>query len=282
MASELGTTPTPRRNTLLSSTSCTAIQGGSCVRPQSYQSTGQAYGPGPLSTRRPGLQQQQTTVGYSDSHSYYISAPVAGPSSNVDSSNSYEKRMVHVKIALVLFFGLLHCTNAQESQPWYVEPLWYSRIEAEDETGLLSRCLEWHNSRPPKHGALCTSEPAVCYFGTQDCDGVGAHPEIMCVCDGQQQDGTMGRWQCDEERMACPLFPDPTRTGCAAPGEEIDHGNAAVCLEEDQGNFNLGNLQGCEFVEGTCGEPGTICYYGSVSWYVSYGCCLMLDCCAYW
>lgn len=176
-----------------------------------------------------------------------------------------EQKMVRVKIqyivALVLFAELVNSTGAQEA-PWYVEPLWYARIEAEDETGLLMRCIEEELNGPPKHGDLCTSAPAVCYFGTQDCDGVGAHPEIMCVCDGG------GMWQCDEEKMACPPFPDPARTGCAAPGEKIDHGNAAVCPEEDQGIFNLSYLLTEEYAAGTCGEPGTTCYYGSESWYV--------------
>lgn len=168
-------------------------------------------------------------------------------------------------ITFVLFAGLVKFISARRAPP-YVEPLWYSRMETKDDTGLLKRCKRrTRNGTPPKHGNPCARRPKICYFGTQDCDGLGAHPEKMCVCDGR--DGTM-TWRCEEE-VACPPFPDPEKTGCPAPaGEKIDHGNADVCPDDDLGFVNLSSLFTSEYVGGDCGEPGTTCKYGITSWYV--------------
>lgn len=167
-------------------------------------------------------------------------------------------------ITFVIFVGLVNSISARRAPP-YVEPLWYSRMETEDDTGLLKRCKRrTRNDIPPKHGNPCARRPKICYFGTQDCDGVGAHPEKMCVCDGRH--GTM-MWRCEEE-IACPPFPDPSKTGCPAPGEEFDHSNADACPDEDLGIVNLSSLIGAEFVGGSCGEPGTTCKYGITSWCV--------------
>lgn len=129
-------------------------------------------------------------------------------------------------LVVVLFAGLVDNISAQRAPP-YVEPLWYPRMEAEDETGLLHRCMRrTRKDSPPKDGDPCARRPKMCYFGTQDCDGVGAHPEIMCVCDGR--DGTM-KWLC-EESVSCP----PAReTGCPAPCQEGDPRNSVFCPDEE-------------------------------------------------
>lgn len=91
----------------------------------------------------------------------------------------------------------------------YVEPLWFQRIAEEDESGLLKRCFK--KDVPPNNGDRCARRAKVCYFDTQDCDGMGAHPVTKCYCDGRNGSQT---WSCEPE--ACPgVYPDPTRTGCA-------------------------------------------------------------------
>lgn len=104
----------------------------------------------------------------------------------------------------------------------YETPLWYARMENEDTTGLLRKCMRRQTA--PTNGEHCGNDEKLCYFETQDCDGVGAHPLKRCYCDGVT--GSR-QWQCEDEQ--CPIFPDPARTGCAPEGELIDHGNDPLC-----------------------------------------------------
>lgn len=140
----------------------------------------------------------------------------------------------------------------------YVEPLWYTRMEAEDDTGLLQRCRKrTRKLSPPQSGAPCARRPKLCYFGLQDCDGVGAHPELSCVCDGK--DGTQ-TWQC--EPSTCPVYPDPARTRCPADGSQIiDHGNDPACpLEMPAARTD------CPFTPPKDSNDYLVCEYGFSNW----------------
>ena len=84
------------------------------------------------------------------------------------------------------------------------EPLWWDRISTEFDGGYLETCVS--ESEAPVDGTRCPNIlPETCFFGTQDCDGVGAHPETKCFCDGET--GSQ-EWKCEEE--TCPAFPPPS------------------------------------------------------------------------
>jgi hypothetical protein len=61
----------------------------------------------------------------------------------------------------------------------YQEPLWWSRLWAiQDTTSNLAEPLHRCQKRtsPPPVGSSCRFDKT-CYFGTQDCNGYGAHPQ---------------------------------------------------------------------------------------------------------
>lgn len=133
----------------------------------------------------------------------------------------------------------------------YETPLWYARVENDDTTGLLRKCMRRQD--PPTTGDHCGHDEKICFFETQDCDGVGAHPMQRCYCDGLH--GSQ-QWQCEEEQ--CPIYPDPAKTGCAPEGEEIDHGNDSSCPSESP--LGAGESYCSE-------EQDTLqCHYGVESW----------------
>ena len=71
----------------------------------------------------------------------------------------------------------------------------------------------------------CTSDNLnVDFYGTQDCDGVGAHPQTECSCNTDQI------WQC--EAVPCPPFP-PASSGCPVGDGDIDHGNDPTICPDD-------------------------------------------------
>lgn len=126
----------------------------------------------------------------------------------------------------------------------YIEPLWFERIAEEDTSGLLKRCFK--KSVPPMNGSRCSRKAKVCYFDTQDCDGVGAHPVTKCSCDGKA--GTQ-KWDCEPE--VCPIYPDPAKTNC---GPIV---NDPTCPDIPP--------------SGTCAvtDNPEQCRYGQDSWYVN-------------
>lgn len=153
-------------------------------------------------------------------------------------------------LACVLFVALIVDFISAQGTPRvrpaaYVEPRWYSRLELEDETGLLKRCRKRTRSdAPPKDGDRCARTPKMCYFGTQDCDGVGAHPEVKCVCSGGR-DGTM-KWQCEEE-VSCPAYPGPTSQGCPPMGGLVN-GESSSCPD----TIPDGDHELCEGIGSSC------------------------------
>lgn len=124
------------------------------------------------------------------------------------------------------------------------EPLWYSRIEAEDTTGILKRCEK--RKATPVNGSTCGRRPKLCYFDTLDCDGVGAHPATKCFCDGKKGTRT---WKCETE--SCPVYPDPTKTGC---GPVVNDPSCPVSAP------GAGTCSGADNTEE--------CNYGQSTWYV--------------
>lgn len=133
----------------------------------------------------------------------------------------------------------------------YEAPLWYARMEDEDTTGTLRRCMRRENT--PANGEHCGASEKLCFFETQDCDGVGAHPLKRCHCDGE--DGNQ-QWSCTDEQ--CPIYPDPARTGCAPEDEEVDHGNDPLCPNDSP--LGAGTS--------TCSsdQDKLQCHYGTESW----------------
>lgn len=129
------------------------------------------------------------------------------------------------------------------------EPAWYHRIEEEDTTGLLKKCSR--KTVAPADQSRCGPRKKICYFGTQDCDGVGAHPETACYCDGANP-GTR-TWMCDDE--SCPAFPDKEKTRCPPNGEEIDHNNDSTCPVDPPGGGVC-----------TAAQEGVTCSYGINKW----------------
>lgn len=150
---------------------------------------------------------------------------------------------------LLLVAVLQLCMQASAQ---YVRPLWYDRLEEEDDSGLLKRCFK-RQGVPPQQGRRCARRPKLCYFGTQDCDGVGAHPETRCFCDGHAGSRT---WNCTIE--TCPVL-DSTNTGCPEPGQPIDHGNSDSC--PDNSPISGGETDSC-----TSANDGVSCTYGQESW----------------
>ena len=122
-------------------------------------------------------------------------------------------------------------------------PLWWDRITKEfdkvDDAVFLQTC-----STAPSDGQGCTSEKLkVDFFGTQDCDGVGAHPQTQCSCDI----GITKTWQCVD--VSCPPFPPPS-SDC--PIKESS-------CPDDQPSFG----------DDTCAIDSSVsCSYGSESWCV--------------
>jgi hypothetical protein len=136
-----------------------------------------------------------------------------------------------------------------------LESLWWSRIVSEFEGIRLATCEKKTN--PPTSGSKCSKKPKTCFFGTQDCDGYGAHPQTLCHCDGAVGSQT---WNCTEEK--CPLFPPPS-SGCTADGQTDLSNNDPLCPISSP-------LSGG--ASGTCvaGLFGKRCSYGSEKWYVLY------------
>eukprot|EP00545_Synedropsis_sp_CCMP1620_P005513 CAMPEP_0119016150 /NCGR_PEP_ID=MMETSP1176-20130426/11842_1 /TAXON_ID=265551 /ORGANISM="Synedropsis recta cf, Strain CCMP1620" /LENGTH=243 /DNA_ID=CAMNT_0006969483 /DNA_START=29 /DNA_END=760 /DNA_ORIENTATION=+ len=102
----------------------------------------------------------------------------------------------------------------------YVEPDWWERISSEDTTGRLKRC--WKKTAAgvlPADGVQCARTPKICYFGTQECGELSAHPTTKCSCDT--------KWDCEPE--ACPV----NIGGCAS---QADCAGFEFCFAEDD-NF---------------------------------------------
>jgi hypothetical protein len=135
------------------------------------------------------------------------------------------------------------------------EPLWWSRISSGFNGVNLARCEQ--KSDPPVTGSKCPKVPKTCFFGTQDCDGYGAHPTSRCFCDGSAGSRS---WKCIEEK--CPVFPPPS-SGCTADGRANHSSSDPLC--PDLGPLSVGG-----------GSPGSCvtrlfdkqCSYGSEKWYV--------------
>lgn len=92
----------------------------------------------------------------------------------------------------------------------YQEPPWWSVINAEFTGVNLKRCFK--REFPPTVGDLCATSAKTCFFGNQDCPGVGPYPQTKCFCDGN---GSPGNWSCTSE--PCPggypsLPPTPSYT----------------------------------------------------------------------
>jgi hypothetical protein len=158
------------------------------------------------------------------------------------------------------------------SHPWYKEPLWWPRFWAlqgnVDLAEPLQRCRK--RTSPPPVGTPCRFAKA-CYFGIQDCNGYGAHPETRCVCSAFTD-----TWLCIKEE--CPVYPPPS-TGCiVAPlsssmdNSDIENTNTVV------DKVRMPTIPNCPSIgpldkyalNGTCVPSlyGKSCGYGYQKWYV--------------
>eukprot|EP00545_Synedropsis_sp_CCMP1620_P012301 CAMPEP_0119012356 /NCGR_PEP_ID=MMETSP1176-20130426/6482_1 /TAXON_ID=265551 /ORGANISM="Synedropsis recta cf, Strain CCMP1620" /LENGTH=164 /DNA_ID=CAMNT_0006965293 /DNA_START=120 /DNA_END=614 /DNA_ORIENTATION=+ len=100
-------------------------------------------------------------------------------------------------------------------------PDWYDRMQQEDETGMLKKCSKrTRQGKLPEIGQKCAKKPKMCYFGTQDCLGVGAHPGNKCFCDGNT-------WNC--EFTTCPPVLPPVVVADVCPSENPSGENNLFC-----------------------------------------------------
>ena len=148
--------------------------------------------------------------------------------------------------------GVMSRNLFQSVSGTYVEPLWWPRISSTLKGVNLARCEK--KTKPPTNGSKCSKDPKTCYFGTQDCDGYGAHPQTMCICDGKSGSQT---WKCTEEK--CPVFPPPS-SGCTADGQVDLSGNDPLCPISSPVSDGTTTC--------VAGLFGKRCSYGSEKWYV--------------
>ena len=132
------------------------------------------------------------------------------------------------------------------------EPTWFKRISATFDGVNLQKCSK--KSKAPKNNANCSKKPKTCYFGNQDCLGVGPHPETKCVCSAKT-------WKCETE--TCPAFtqPDLPPNGCTADGVADLSSNDPLCPVNgplDGGDSSAGCVPALY---------GKSCAYGSEKWY---------------
>ena len=76
-------------------------------------------------------------------------------------------------------------------------PEWFERIkDSFSEPGTqLKKC--GRRRVAPNDGRGCGRKRKTCFFGTQQCSGVGAHPVTKCSCIGEINE--KGEWACDDE-----------------------------------------------------------------------------------
>ena len=72
---------------------------------------------------------------------------------------------------------------------------WWKRIKESSPEKDLKECAKRKGT--PKTGDKCGRDTKTCFFGTQDCPSVGAHPTTKCKCNGKSR-----TWTCVDE--ACP------------------------------------------------------------------------------
>ena len=89
---------------------------------------------------------------------------------------------------------------------------WWERIKKTYPNEDLKPCAR--RQRAPTTGDKCAKKAKTCFFETQECPSVGAHPMTKCTCDGKRPNN--GKWTCVPE--PCPV--DTPQTG----GEESDAG----------------------------------------------------------
>ena len=130
-------------------------------------------------------------------------------------------------------------------------PLWWDRITTEIDDAVfhdavfLQTCFAAQDNDAP-----CTSDKLkVDFHGTQDCDGVGAHPQIKCSC-GDSTDTTDQTWHC--EAVPCP----PVSTGCPAGGGDLVIDNDPSCPAN------------VESASGDCSDDSVSCRYAPAKWCV--------------
>lgn len=81
------------------------------------------------------------------------------------------------------------------------EPLWWNLIQQKFTGVGLQRCKGFGNV-PPANGTKCSKKPKTCFFGDQECQGIGPFPRRRCKCRG-------GTWKCDKD-LVCPTTLDFT------------------------------------------------------------------------
>ena len=137
------------------------------------------------------------------------------------------------------------------------EPPWFPRISASFVGGNLQRCSK--RSEAPKNGSKCSPTAKTCFFGNQDCPGVGPHPVTKCVCSSQ-------KWMCQAEPCPPPTSPptsspDDSANRCTAAGEADLSSNDPLCpltppLQASPTGWCVPALY------------GKTCFYGTEKWYV--------------
>ncbi|KAI2489654.1 hypothetical protein MHU86_24926 [Fragilaria crotonensis] len=132
------------------------------------------------------------------------------------------------------------------------EPPWFQRISATFDGVNLQKCSR--RPKAPENNTRCSKIPKTCFFGNQDCPGVGPHPVTKCACSSRI-------WKCEAE--TCPVVKanDALPNGCTADGVADLSSNDPLCPV-------AGPLDG--------GDPSSGCVpalYGKSCAYGSEKCC---------
>lgn len=137
------------------------------------------------------------------------------------------------------------------------EPPWFKRISATFDGVNLQKCSK--KPKAPQNNDPCSKKPKTCFFGNQDCPGVGPHPETKCVC-------TSKTWKCEAE--TCPVVKandaPQLPNGCTADGVADLSSNDPLCPVKgplDGGDPSAGCVPALY---------GKNCAYGSEKWYAFY------------
>ena len=98
--------------------------------------------------------------------------------------------------------------DSKRRLPTIKPPAWWKRIRSSYQGKDLRLCKR---TTAPPTGSPCGRERRTCFFGTQTCSSVGAHPTKKCRCNGLANKA--GTWNCT--KYACP---PPSRVFRSSPG----------------------------------------------------------------
>ena len=170
----------------------------------------------------------------------------------------FTNKMWTLLLALCLAFNIAVVVAEDLRGP--PEPPWFQRISASFVGVNLQKCIK--RSKAPANGTKCSRKAKTCYFGNQDCAGVGPHPLTKCVCSSQT-------WKCEAETCPSVITPDVSANGCTADGKADLSSNDPLCP-------STGPLEGNQF---GCVPAlyGKTCMFGTEKWYAMIADLLCVD-----